>query len=382
MKLGADFDALVARFSQHDDQALALAVSGGSDSTALLYLSHEWARRSGRRLHVFTVDHRLRPSAAAESARVARVCAELGHPHATLTWTAPKPTQAAARQARYQLMCAAMREISASILLVAHTFDDVVETAIMRRQRGIRGASTAGPVLAAPAPVWPDGRGVTLVRPLLHASRSCLRDLLTREDWAWVEDPSNTHTEFERVRVRQFLARHPRLAATVRDQVQRLRVERMAADRTIGAALARVDVDPDALITLDESDISPRLITLLARCASGGDRDPRAAAAADMLAGLKTAGARQTLGGAWFQKTDRGLKIGRDPGEARAACCSGLFDGRFEVSQDACLPPQSAQAFLVRSSSPRGTRWRETISDRLAHLSQCLQTPDLSPLAP
>lgn len=347
---------------------------------ALLCLCHDWAIRSGRILHVFTVDHGLRASAKAEAEAVAKVCADLGHAHSTLIWAHPKPTQMAARQARYRLLCRAMQDIGASALLVGHTFDDVVETALIRRRRGVRSASAAGPVLAAPAPVWPDGRGITLLRPLLFSSRATLREWLESKTWSWVEDPSNEHDQFERVRVRQFLSRHSCLASLAHSQVQRLQGERRDADHGISEKLARVKVAPDGLLSVDTADISPRVMAVLARCASGSDRDPRAGATEAALAALRSVGARQTLGGAWFQRTSHGLKVGRDPGADIKACGAGLFDGRYEVSPADDLPQKAKQAFLVRASSPAGRQWRETISDRLAHLVQCYQTPALSPV--
>ena len=93
----------------------ALAVSGGSDSTALMVLYADWLCQHGAdmALHVvLTVDHGLRPESAAEARTVATQAERLGFPHATLVWEGPKPCtgiQAAARNARYRLMGNAMR---------------------------------------------------------------------------------------------------------------------------------------------------------------------------------------------------------------------------------------------------------------------------------
>src|SRR5689334_3825576 len=92
-RFARDLDALISPAAR-----LGIAVSGGSDSLALLLLAA--AARPGR-IEAATVDHRLRPEAAAEAEMVHRHCQRLGVPHATLSvlWR-EKPTSAIQEQAR------------------------------------------------------------------------------------------------------------------------------------------------------------------------------------------------------------------------------------------------------------------------------------------
>src|SRR5215469_1548954 len=87
--------------------ALVLAVSGGPDSVALMWLMARWRRSllRGPRLLAVTVDHGLRPEAAHEARQVKKLARELDLPHRTLRWTGEKPRTgipAAAREARYR----------------------------------------------------------------------------------------------------------------------------------------------------------------------------------------------------------------------------------------------------------------------------------------
>ncbi|WP_332881304.1 ATP-binding protein, partial [Brevirhabdus pacifica] len=67
--------------------ALGLAVSGGSDSLALMHLAAAWAAPRAIRLRVATVDHRLRPESGTEAREVAHAAAALDLPHEILEWT-------------------------------------------------------------------------------------------------------------------------------------------------------------------------------------------------------------------------------------------------------------------------------------------------------
>ncbi len=169
-------------------------------------LAANWARTNhpGLVLSVLTVDHGLRPEAAAEAAQVGRWAAEIGLSHYLLQWTEePKPAtgiQARARAARYGLMAAWCRSKGAGALLTAHTRDDQAETVLMRLSRTLSPESLAG---IRPVGGW---EGLPLLRPLLQVKRQALRDWLAGLGQPWIDDPSNDDTRFERVRARRTLA--------------------------------------------------------------------------------------------------------------------------------------------------------------------------------
>src|ERR1700682_3618658 len=121
--------------------ALVLAVSGGPDSIALMWLMARWRRamRRGPRLIAVTVDHGLRTEAAREARDVKRLARILDLPHRTVRWTGTKPRTglpAAARAARYRLLAQTARAHGATHVLTAHTRDDQAETLLMRMVRG------------------------------------------------------------------------------------------------------------------------------------------------------------------------------------------------------------------------------------------------------
>lgn len=189
--------------------ALVLAVSGGPDSVALMWLAARWKRglARGPQLTVVTVDHGLRPEAAREAREVKRLAAELGLVHRTLRWRGAKPDTglpAAAREARYRLLARAARSVGASHVLTAHTRDDQAETVLMRL---LRGSGLAG--LSAMARLT-ERDGVVLVRPLLDIPKSQLIATLRRAKIGFADDPTNRDTAFTRPRLRALL---PQLAA-------------------------------------------------------------------------------------------------------------------------------------------------------------------------
>jgi len=194
-----DLHTLISTHFQNDTRPLGIAVSGGSDSLALLHLMAEWG---GAPLRCVTVDHSLRAASAGEAAQVAAICAGLGVPHDTLEWTGwdgQGNLPAAARVARYALMAEWAQTQGLAGIALGHTADDVAETLLMRlaRRAGVDG-------LAAMQTRRQECE-VTLHRPLLQAHRADLRSYLAAKAVTWIDDPTNTDARYRRTQTRRAL---------------------------------------------------------------------------------------------------------------------------------------------------------------------------------
>ena len=316
---------------------LGLAVSGGSDSTALLVLAADWARGNGARIEVATVDHGLRPEAAEEAEAVAKLCERLGLRHATLRWkrerTGPA-AQAEARRARHALLADWAHQASAPVIALGHTRDDRVETFLMRARQGSGWRGLAGPLPSGPSPVWPEGHGLRLIRPLLAFAREELRGELNGRSVGWMEDPSNEAERFERVRVRALMRRMDAAAAA-----QALRVmDALAAMRAAVAteargALAVSNPEGDAARVRVElllhlgREVRLRLLEALLMAAGGAELAPRAEALKRLCervehGGLGLSGG-VTLGGAWIRRADGDIVVAQAPARRGEAVKAG-----------------------------------------------------------
>ncbi len=200
--LGAELDSLFSGLEKFP--VLALAVSGGPDSTALMLLAARWrdARGKAPKLIALTVDHGLRQESKREAAAVAKLARKLKIAHRTLRWTGRKPKtglQQAARAARYRLLAQAARTAHAAHILTAHTLDDQAETVLLRMSRG-SGLTGLG-AMARQSPV-PGAEKLMLVRPLLGLPKVRLIATLEAAKIPCADDPSNRDPRFTRARLR------------------------------------------------------------------------------------------------------------------------------------------------------------------------------------
>ena len=321
---------------------VALAVSGGSDSMALLRLFAAWPDRPAAT--VLTVDHGLRPESADEAGQVAMWCKSAGLSHVTLRWEGAKPAtglQAKARNARYNLMAGWCREHDVSCLLTAHTMDDQAETVLMRLARTTSFDSLAGiPALGA----W---QGLEVIRPFLKLRREELRHHLRDLGQDWIDDPSNADRRFERVRIRQALPVLEGLGITTEGLSHLAEAAREVSDGLRGATEDWVkhhvevfetgycEVPLEAFIDQTETLKTRILGWLIARLGAGTMPEP---GELELLAAwVDVGGSRRTLGGALIGRRKDHLIIGREPGRIAKQVFTisesglGVWDHRFEV---------------------------------------------------
>jgi len=212
---------------------LAVAVSGGSDSMALVLLADAWARERGGRVTALTVDHGLRADAAREARQVAGWLAALDIDHHILCWRGPKPRaaiQARARDARYRLLDDWCDGAGVLHLLAGHTRDDQAETLMMRLRRG------SGPDGLAAMGRERMLRHCRLLRPLLDVRRGALRDFLLARGQGWLDDPANADPRFERARLRTETLEIAALAESARRYGQARQVLERETARLLAAS--------------------------------------------------------------------------------------------------------------------------------------------------
>lgn len=291
----------------HDARGpVGIAISGGSDSLALLFIAHEWARARGRKLAALTFDHRLRTAAAGEAARVATICRDLHIPHETLRWDDPVNQQSSARRARHAALALALKAQGGTHLLTGHTANDQAETFLMRARQGSGWYGLAGMQALTMSPVWPEGEGVRIARPVLSEKREDLRTLLHARGQVWIEDPSNENLAYERVRMRRLLAGAPETAERISRCMAELAGLRAIEDRRLGHWLCdHVQVsEAEDGIEADLGTLSPdaavRGLALLIQAVTGRETPPRRENSANLAQRLMKEApfAGATLGGA------------------------------------------------------------------------------------
>lgn len=283
------------------DGGVALAVSGGPDSLALLKLG---AEAFGTRAHVVSVDHGLRAEAAAECALVARLSAGLGLSHRSLQLSLGPGgnVQARAREARYGAMADWCRQQGIPVLLTAHHADDQAETLLLRLARG----SGLGGISGIRA--RRDLGGVDLLRPLLGWRRADLAAVVEQAGWQAADDPTNRNTDHDRTHARALLADTPwldaaRLAASAAHLAQAHDALDWAAAQAFGSRTVRLDgalrLNPEGL-----PDELRRRLLMAALAEFGAAPD---GPALQTLLGRLDAGKAGTVGPAQVQARPDGL---------------------------------------------------------------------------
>ncbi|NTH13219.1 tRNA lysidine(34) synthetase TilS [Agrobacterium rhizogenes] len=337
---------------------ILVAISGGSDSTGLLAALAEHLKslpNSDVTLSAATIDHGLRAEAAEEAREVAAFCASLGIAHVARRWEGEKPKSgimAAAREARYGLLAEISAEISANVIVTAHTIDDQRETLAMRTARLNEGEAGAGTGISE-AMLF--DRRIWIARPFLACRRADIRAYLNGRGMSWLNDPSNEDVRYERIRTRKSLLQEPALfpapdaaaarAALSADAAAWLG-EHVAVHAGVLCAISR------KALSADEGVIAYALSYLAA--VFGGE--PYGPGRERMRRILDFIGegrpGRRTAGGVVFDLRRDGLYLMRESRDIRplvlAAGADGIWDGRFQIGN------HGAAAICVEATGTTG----------------------------
>ncbi|CBS86181.1 tRNA lysidine(34) synthetase TilS [Azospirillum lipoferum] len=322
--------------------AVAVGLSGGGDSLALVLLLRHWVAERGGNLLALTVDHGLRAESADEAAVVGTAMARIGIPHRILRWAGDKPVsglQAAARAARHRLLADACVEAGILHLALAHHRDDQAETVLLRLARG---SGTDG--LAGMAAVRADG-AVRVIRPLLGFSHDRLLATCRAAGLEWVEDPSNHNPRFARARLRaarDLLGGEGLDGDRLCEVARRAGRARAALEQATADLLAQAaTIHPEGWVTFDPVPLlaAPEEIALRALAqalAAVGGAGPVRDEALERLLGSLADGQGGTLGGCVVRMRRGAVMVAREPAAAveRLLVPPGgrvLWDGRFDL---------------------------------------------------
>ncbi|WP_407492275.1 tRNA lysidine(34) synthetase TilS [Pseudooceanicola sp. MF1-13] len=354
---------------------MGIAVSGGSDSLALLLILKDWADGAGRSLHAVTVDHGLRPEAAEEAAFVAGLCADLTIDHTILRWDGPAPTgniSDQARQARYALMDAWAQDRGIDQIAVGHTADDQAETLLMRLGRG---AGVDG--LATMATRRRIGQ-TDFLRPMLTLRRDALQDLLKQRGQTWINDPTNDNPDYDRVRIRQAMPTLSDIGLSVdaltttaanlaqaRDALAHYAVQEAAKIVTQDAA-GDILIDHDAWTHLS-AEIARRLIQAGLHHVAGPGYPPRSKALQQLINHIH-ARTPMTLAGCIVQTDKTQIRITREPAAVPGPVpADHIWDTRWQMTGP--VPDGAEIAALTEGGLKACPDWRDTGLKRTSLLS-------------
>ena len=306
----AEFDAAMrdlGPFEHHPH--LAVAVSGGADSSCLALLARRWASDRGGRVLALVVDHGLRPNSASETRSTVERLGSMGIDAEILPWHGAKPESAIqerARAARYALLEEACARHGILHLLLGHHLDDQRETIAMRIERGSGSIGTAGMASVR------ELRHMRLLRPLLAVPKSRLRARLEAEGHSWIEDPTNADHRFARARLRGT----PLASIPIEGGAKRIELERAIA----GWAAKHAEFDPWGFIRLDRAalagidrELAEGLLASAIRSCSGAEHAPRRASLHRALRRIADGDTRFTLGGTILFARRHELLVVREP---------------------------------------------------------------------
>ncbi len=195
------FKNKISSYELPQNEIVALAVSGGADSTCMTLL---FSQIQDFNVRVLVVDHKLRDESTREAEYVRDfISSKFNFVVEILTWErdfdVKSNVQSKARDARYKLITDYCKKHNIKYFCTAHNKGDRAETVLMNIMRGtgIDGLCSMRERASVD--------GIFLVRPMLYFTRDEIESHLKQYDVTWVKDPSNNNERYERIKIRKLL---------------------------------------------------------------------------------------------------------------------------------------------------------------------------------
>ena len=184
------------------NESFGVAVSGGPDSLALVFLTKIYALKKGLKAFFFIVDHKLRSESTKEALKVKKILKKNYINAEILTWRGKKPIkniQSIARKKRYELLSQRCKKIGINYIFLGHHQNDLFENFFIRflRGSGLKGLISLDKINKI--------NNLNILRPLLGEKK---KDLIFISNFIfnfYVKDPTNYNEKFQRIRVRNLL---------------------------------------------------------------------------------------------------------------------------------------------------------------------------------
>jgi tRNA(Ile)-lysidine synthase len=267
---------------------IAVAVSGGADSLALMILTNKWLKQiGGGNLTAITVNHNLRDNSLQEALEVGSICQQLNIKHIILEWQHEKIVsniQAKAREARYELLTTYCRRHDILHLFTGHQLEDAVENFFIKLSRasGIFGLIQSNTSFI---------NNVRICKPILNLTKSECYEVLKNASINCIEDPSNTKRNYFRNDIRLNLQSFFTLNSISPSVFQKRIAESqkslcynasLTQDAVISAMCDSTTIYPAGFVKINlnqlslyDHDVQHYLLTYLLIISSGNQTPPR-----------------------------------------------------------------------------------------------------------
>ena len=181
---------------------VAVGVSGGPDSIALVYIINKWIKSKQGKLSALIFDHRIRSNSEQESYKVRDILIDLNISARILKTKKNKPIKknmAQARNNRFEGLITFCSKNNIHHLFLGHHFDDNLETYLIRK---INGSNFEGLGSMEEITYF---KKIQILRPFIKINKNSILSFNKKNKLVFINDPSNKDVNYTRVKVRNFL---------------------------------------------------------------------------------------------------------------------------------------------------------------------------------